>query len=332
MDFSTKLKYGYKEIVALPKFEEDIIRLCSNMANKTVEIHGKDSVKNELDSDELINEDLNNLITYQIEIGGLKLLKDYDLIIDNEYVLSKRAAAIAFSIAFHLANCYKEIGARTRPTPCIYNNDALEILAERIVKHCYDLHINYRVEFSTLRFSDIDGLVSFYIGDIVYNNSEMGFKDFFKKKSIQDRANDIALQIEKKFNTKVIKCGAFDNTKEQFNSLAFNMVKPSNAENLFFFLLPVDDEKNLITKNYIENYRQLNDSSLFSLNGKLAAFEFQKNLIKSTQVKAFLQAETGKTVYDSGSMDISAYKGNENELVGIHDIEDAKYLFFRFYS
>ncbi len=135
-----------------------------------------------------------------------------------------------------------------------------------------------------------------------------------------------AFEIEQEFNTKVFDYGIVMNGKSDFTPLIPPMITlPPNANYLLYFLVPIDATDNIITNDY---YEKSNESNVLGFG----AHRFSSALRSDWDLTNFLENKVNTTVYDIGAYRVKEYKGDENTVSNVENIDDLRYRFFRVFA
>lgn len=141
------------------------------------------------------------------------------------------------------------------------------------------------------------------------------------------------MELEEKFNTKIYDCGFYSKYSDDFKKFQpLGAIPPENAEYLFYFLVPIDDEDNIVTNNYYELYNKTKNGIMFSSSNRQSVFEFQQNLKEDSQVLNYIAKQMETDVYPIGALRVNQYFEYDNIVQNAEKIDDLRYRFFRFYQ
>jgi hypothetical protein len=162
-------------------------------------------------------------------------------------------------------------------------------------------------------------------------NNNMGIFDKISNANplFREFAKKLVSEIEREFNTRVFDYGILVKGEPDFDPLIPFMVSPPpNTKYIFYFLIPIDDADNIITNDYYEKSQKANEGGFLGFGG----YEFSSILRSDWDLTNFLQSKVQSTVYDFGSYKVDEYKGSENTVSNVENIEDLRYRFFRFFA
>jgi len=197
--------------------------------------------------------------------------------------------------------------------PIMENTQRLEIMYRELKK-----------ETGILETEFIHLLIDF----ISENNSSDNTAKLVQEQTIEYKlAKSVAVEIETKFKTKVLRYGVESRGTKEFESLKpFFAVVPQNAEYLFWLLVPIDESDYIVKTDYFKYEEWKRQGS------RQTAQYYEETLKQDWDLTNYLTKFLNCQIYDNGGMKIESYKDSDNTIPDIEKIEDIKYRLFRFYN
>lgn len=137
---------------------------CVKIINNLLKKHGRSEFIRVVSSE--AGGEVNNVLTYMIEVGSLKYMQDRNIIVENHAELLKRAVGVAYCMNVDLCDILRNLNVISDDRLGYYNWPAIEQVVYRVVGHC-EVHLKYNylpmlVQQETLT---IDEMFVFYLGD-----------------------------------------------------------------------------------------------------------------------------------------------------------------------
>lgn len=162
-DFFIKQAMSYAdanvEMVPLQKF-------CAKILYGLVRKYGIENVTRGVLSEE--DSDVNNVLTFVIELGSIKVMHDNNLVVSDENELLKRSLGVSFSINLALASVLQYHLKLENKQGGHYNQVASSELAERVFNHnrkILNLHLMPKhVQEDTFTVNE---MFEFYLGEYI---------------------------------------------------------------------------------------------------------------------------------------------------------------------
>ena len=104
------------------------------MINTIVRKYGAQTLRQEIASDNS-NSKISNHLTHIIELGGLKIIADNNLDINDRDEFQNIMVSVAFVLNCSLAIELKNLGLYSGSTSNYYGNEAILIIIQRLAKH-----------------------------------------------------------------------------------------------------------------------------------------------------------------------------------------------------
>ena len=128
-DFPIKYQ-KYIDKIDLEKANDFVKAMLNSMVSK----YGKDKVIREIRIDSS-NSKISDHLTHIIEVGGLKVIADNDLLIDDRIEFQHMIVAVIFTLNCSLAIESSNLNIYQGPKSHYYNSDAILSLANRLARH-----------------------------------------------------------------------------------------------------------------------------------------------------------------------------------------------------
>jgi hypothetical protein len=193
---------------------------------------------------------------------------------------------------------------------------------------------NYQSRVSELKedYTSLFEITCDKISEKWINKKVLNQTDMTEKELCDKIAENLKMQIENEFDTKVFECGSYSKNSSEFTELQpMGAIPPENAEHIFYFLIPLDDADNIIFNNYHQLYQATQGGLMFSPSSRRAVDEFQRNLREDIELVNFISKAIDNRVYPIGSRRVSNYKPTDNIVENAEKIDDLRYRYFRFY-
>jgi len=104
------------------------------MLNSIVNKYGLEKLKTEIKYD-IPNSPISNHLTHIIEVGGLKIISDNNLLVENNVEFQCMIVAVIFTLNCSLAIETSNLKVYNGPTSHYYNSDIIMELANRLARH-----------------------------------------------------------------------------------------------------------------------------------------------------------------------------------------------------
>ena len=155
----------------------------------------------------------------------------------------------------------------------------------------------------------------------------------YEQKKSMEFAEMTAAKIEKIFNTKVYAYGCANKREKEFQELTpLGVNSPDGAGRIFWFLIPIDDEDNVVTNDYYEKLQNTQGANDLSIFGSLSIDDFQSILREDSEISNYLSSLMNCQIFSIGAVRVSEYSATDNVVANIKEIEDVRYRYFKFYT
>lgn len=113
---------------------EKVTDFVKAMLNSIVNKYGKEKLLAEIQYDNPSSE-ISNHLTHIIEVGGLKIISDNNLLVNDNPDFQHMIVAVIFTLNCSLAIEAKNLNVYSGPKSHYYNSDAILNLANRLARH-----------------------------------------------------------------------------------------------------------------------------------------------------------------------------------------------------
>lgn len=126
------------------------------MLNSIVQKYGRENVKREIHLDNS-NSKVSIHLTHIIEVGGLKIISDNDLLVNETQEFKNMIVGVVFLLNCSLATELNNLNLYSGSKSNYYNNDAIILIASRLANH-------------TIKGKNYSNGLEYYANQMIFNN------------------------------------------------------------------------------------------------------------------------------------------------------------------